>query len=1146
MRVRLILCFCFFLGLSCGPARSTAPSSDATLQDFAISGGTLKPAFASTTFSYAVTVPHGIASVTVTPTATDAKVKLIELIQNDSAVGSMVSGAASGPLSVPQVGSSTIIAVKVTAEDGVTTRTYSLNLTQSGNADASLSSLAVSAGELSPAFASGTLSYSVRAPSGVISLTVTPTASDAHVKSITVSQDSGSPTQVASGHTSVALPVPEFGSTSSSRITITVTAQDGVTSKKYTLNLSRGANTEASLSSLVVSAGELSPAFASGTLIYSLTAPSGTASLTVAPTAADAHVKSITVSQDNGAPAEVSSGHASVALTVPAFGSLAPSRVTITVTAQDGTTSKSYTLNLTRRGSSDASLASLVVGAGELSPAFASGTLSYTVTVPFRTDSLTVTPTATDAHVKSITVKQDAGSPVEVASGHASGALTVPVLGNSSTIELIVTAEDGRTTQTYKVALTRANAKDASLSSLVESSGLLTSFSPSTLNYSLRIPFQRVPFSVTPTAGDPTATIKVNNAAATSGSATAVALSEGTNTVTIEVTSPDGSVVKSYVLTITNARGLLNPRTVPVAPSPLATVTSGAIVPSGTTGMNVPIDTLLRIGFDSAPTLGTSGKIQIFKIDGTPTGTLVDVIDLADGAKAVYGTMTTAKMGLKTTEPLVTSMVNIIGGTSSQTSLVRFVYYTPVAISGNTVTIFPHKNRLTYDGAKYSLAQTLEYGASYYVSIDKGALNGSKNGVPFDGISDSETWKFSTKAAAPSGMVDSVTNQTTFAVNWDNSGDFATVQGAIDAVPKDNSSVYYTIAIAPGVYQELLFSGNKRRMTLKGTSGNNGVDTVIQYDNCEAFNSGAGTGTNVIAIGTTVTPGAGGGRAVYLISGAATGGFIGGDEISLDGITLKNTHGQDSPVLPTLPPITLTSVPKTNAEALSFNSTQSTLRAKHSNFVSYQNTLQVKGFTWFYDSFITGDVDFVLGGAMNNVGLFEQCEVKSRFWAKGVASIVQARAANGYPGFVFLNSALTKEDGSFGAFLARSAGSAAYSDNVTFVGCTLDSHVDPTGWSLKNALAVPRSQGSMTAPTPVQGWRQYGNSTPAGLSVDTSAYLSTSGTVTGSMNLSDANATSFFKDRATIFKGASDGTYTSLGMSDVSMAWSSYEAFFSP
>ena len=43
--------------------------------------------------------------------------------------------------------------------------------------------------------------------------------------------------------------------------------------------------------------------------------------------------------------------------------------------------------------------------------------------------------------------------------------------------------------------------------------------------------------------------------------------------------------------------------------------------------------------------------------------------------------------------------------------------------------------------------------------------------------------------------------------------------------------------------------------------------------------------------------------------------------------------------------------------------------AKHSNFVSYQDTLQVKGYSWFYDCFVTGDVDFIWGSA--NAALFE-------------------------------------------------------------------------------------------------------------------------------------------------------------------------------
>ena len=1132
MRTRSIITICILTVIGCSP--SPTPSSDATLQALAVSAGTLKPAFATTTPGYTLTAPYGAASLTVTATATDAKVKVIEVTQDGNVVGPVASGSASGPLTVPAVGLSTTLSVKVTAEDGTTTQTYSVTLTQSGTNEASLASLVVSAGVLSPVFVSGTTTYDLTAPSGTASLTITPTATDPHVKSIT--QDNGAPAVVASGHASGALLVPEFGATAPSTVTITVTAQDGTTSKRYTLNLTRGGSTEANLSSLVVSAGALSPAFASGTSRYSVTAPSGTPSVTVTPTATDAHVKSITVAQDDGAPAVVASGQASVALAVPPFGATSPSKVTITVTAEDGTTSHRYTIDLTRGGSPEASLSSLVVSAGVFSPAFASTTLSYGLTVPFRTPSVTVTPTATDAQVKSITVVQDTGTPAVIASGHASGDLVVPTVGSSSRIEITVTAQDGHTTQTYTVTLTRANGKDASLSALAESSGQLASFSSTTLAYSLRIPFQLAPYSVTPTANDATATIKVNGTPATSGIPARVTLSEGLNTFTIEVTSPDGTVVKSYVLTITNSRGLLNPRTVPVAPSPLATVTSGVLMPNASAGANVPVDTLLRLGFDSPPTLGATGKIQIHQADGT----VVDEINLGDGP--MYGAM---NLHLAKTPPLMASMVNIIGGTAAQTSLLRFVYYSPVAISGNTVTIFPHKNRLTFDGTKYAIAQTLDYGASYYVTIDQSVLNGTRNGVAFEGIADSSTWSFSTRATAPAGVVDAASNQTTFAVNWDNSGDFATVQGALDAVPKDNSGAGYTIAIAPGVYQELLFSGNKKMVTLRGTSGNNGLDTVIQYDNCNAFNPGAGVTTPMTGVASSVSASAGG-RAVFLISG---------DQIALDGITVKNTHGQDSVVVPTLPTqTTLTTGVTTQAEAVNFSSVLSTLRAKHSNFVSYQGTLLIKGFTWFYDSFVTGDVDFIVGPM--NVGLFEQSEIKSRYRSptSGEASIVKSTAQALYPGLVFLNSTLSKEDGLFSAFLARSTIATTVSpDNVAYVSCTFDSHVDAAGWSLRNATnATNPDRGANVAPTPVQGWRQYGNVTPAGAPVDTSHYLASSGSgttaVMGSLNLTDADVATFLKDRATIFTGATNGTYKVKGLTDANsaMSWEINGKFFSP
>src|SRR5260370_41349447 len=73
----------------------------------------------------------------------------------------------------------------------------------------------------------------------------------------------------------------------------------------------------------------------------------------------------------------------------------------------------------------------------------------------------------------------------------------------------------------------------------------------------------------------------------------------------------------------------------------------------------------------------------------------------------------------------------------------------------------------------------------------------------------------------------------------------------------------------------------------------------------------------------------------------------------------------------------------TQAETIYFNTTftstspGSRLSAKHSNFVSYQDTIQVKGWSWFYDCFVIGDVDFIWGNA--NAPLFDRCVIKCSF-----------------------------------------------------------------------------------------------------------------------------------------------------------------------
>jgi len=256
----------------------------------------------------------------------------------------------------------------------------------------------------------------------------------------------------------------------------------------------------------------------------------------------------------------------------------------------------------------------------------------------------------------------------------------------------------------------------------------------------------------------------------------------------------------------------------------------------------------------------------------------------------------------------------------------------------------------------------------------------------------------------------------------------------------------------------------------------------------------------------------------------------------------------------------------TQAETVYFNTTYNgttagTLVAKHSNFVSFQDTLQLKGFVWMYDCFVTGDTDFIWGNA--NTALFERCEIKSRA-NSNAAAVVQARAYLGsgtatapadfntsYGGFVFLNSALTKEAGTFTAYLARSPGATGTStvsgtttilyqqyDIVSYIGCTMDTHIAPVGWLVTGS----NPPGANVPPNPVTGWREYKSLTPSGQPVDVSMRLAnpapngTTAAPGGSIQLSDANAAAFFPDRATILHGATDGTFTATGLATFSPA----------
>ncbi len=395
-----------------------ALSTDASLSALALSAGTLSPSFASGTASYTANVANAVSSVTLTPTATDPQT----IITVNASV--VTSGSPSGAISLA-VGAN-VISVVSTAEDGVATQTYTVTITRLPNSNADLSNLVLSSGTLTPGFASGTTSYAADVSNAVTSITVTPTLAEstATVKVNDVA--------VASGNTSGAINL----SVGANTLAVVTTAQDGTT-KTYTIVVTRAASSNADLSALTLSVGTLSPTFVSGMTNYSASVTNATASITVTPTVADA---TATVKIND---ISVSSGAASGSISL----NVGANTVQVVVTAQNSAT-KTYTLTVTRAPAINSALAGLVLSEGVLSPAFVSGTTIYAADVSYATSVLTVTATTADT-AATILINGQAAT---------SGSPSAPLDLNpgSNPVEIVVTAQDGVTTTSYTVTVTRA------------------------------------------------------------------------------------------------------------------------------------------------------------------------------------------------------------------------------------------------------------------------------------------------------------------------------------------------------------------------------------------------------------------------------------------------------------------------------------------------------------------------------------------------------------------------------------------------------------------------------------------------------------------------------------------------------------------
>lgn len=389
----------------------------------------------------------------------------------------------------------------------------------------------------------------------------------------------------------------------------------------------------------------------------------------------------------------------------------------------------------------------------------------------------------------------------------------------------------------------------------------------------------------------------------------------------------------------------------------------------------VPIDSVLKMRFDSAPVLGATGTVRILRAADNV------VVDEVHGGHEV----------------------NAIG--MAPDGFRRVVRYQPFQIDGNQVTVRLHDGRLAY-------------GTDYYVTVDGNLFSGVRlGGKRFAGIGKAAGWRFRTRADKPAGR--------TLTVDDDGPADFRTVQGALNHamahVPREEP---VTIQLANGRYEELLYLRGKDKVTLRGES-RDGV--LIAAENNDGRNAGSGAGQAALA------PGASGGRAVFLVEDA--------DLLRMDTLSIINTTWNSRSI-------------GGQAETINFSS-EGRFIATNASFISEQDTIQVKGYSWFYRCLVAGTVDFIWG--FNRAALFEESEIRSLGHSGGSDKggyVVQARTVSrDDPGFVFLNSRLTHGPGPAGndvlpgsIYLARPGIATAW-DKVSYINSRMDRHIAATGWS---------------------------------------------------------------------------------------------------
>ncbi|MFC7263800.1 pectinesterase family protein [Streptomyces lutosisoli] len=262
---------------------------------------------------------------------------------------------------------------------------------------------------------------------------------------------------------------------------------------------------------------------------------------------------------------------------------------------------------------------------------------------------------------------------------------------------------------------------------------------------------------------------------------------------------------------------------------------------------------------------------------------------------------------------------------------------------------------------------------------------------------------------------------TTLTVAADGTGQYKTVQAAVDAVPANNTA-RVTISVKPGTYRETVkVPSNKPHVTIQGTGGSR-KDTVIVYNNA------AGTKK---ADGTT-----------YGTTGSATMA-VEADDFQARNLTVSNDFDEKAHQDISAQAVALrTAADKVFLDSVIITGDQDTLELDSASSAAL-------GRVYVRNSYVVGNVDFIFGRATAVVD-HSVITLKKRWDGSSAGFVTAPSTAANRKGFLINNTTVNGDVTAASFFLGRNwhaSGDATLKPQTTVRNSSLSAAIKSTPWS---------------------------------------------------------------------------------------------------